>query len=135
MRQPGFAHWPGRIAPGSRSMEIVSTMDIFMTMINISDATQYLPNDGRVFDGKDMSDIIFNQNGGKSQHECYAMYGGTPYAENCPHPTNSSLYIACTGLWALRCPIPNYSGDYKAHWVTRNTGGMWLKLCCVYSHF
>ena len=30
MRQPAFAHWPGHIAPGSRSQEVTSTMDIFM---------------------------------------------------------------------------------------------------------
>jgi len=123
MRQPAFAHWPGRIAAGSRSAELVSTMDIFMTMINMTNATQYLPDDGRVYDGKDMSDIIFNENGGKTKHGCYAMYGGAVNASNCPYKPNQTEYIACSGLWSMRCPIANYSGDYKAHWVTRFTNG------------
>ena len=125
MRQPAFAHWPGRIAPATRSMEVVSTMDIFMTMINISNAMQYLPNDGRIYDGKDMSDIIFNENGGKSKHECYPMYGGAinDTYSNCPYNSSDAKYVACSGLWAIRCNIANYSGAYKAHWVTRNTGG------------
>ena len=123
MRQPAFAHWPGQIAPASRSSELVSTMDIFMTMINISNAMQYLPNDDRLYDGKDMSDIIFNKNGGKTKHDCYPMYGGAINATNCPYNNTDPRYTACSGIWAIRCPIQNYSGSYKAHWVTRYTNG------------
>eukprot|EP01084_Bolivina_argentea_P256392 431655_1 len=124
MRQPAFVHWPGRIAPSSRSAEIVSTMDIFMTMLNISDAMKYLPNDDRVYDGKDMSDIIFNRNGGRSKHECYGMYGGSINdTQHCPFKPGDPKYVVCSGMWAIRCDVPNYSGSYKAHWVTRFTNG------------
>eukprot|EP01084_Bolivina_argentea_P256393 431657_1 len=123
MRQPAFAHWPGRIAPASRSAEIVSTMDIFMTMINMTDSMKYLPNDNRLYDGKDMSNIIFNTNGGKSQHDCYPMYGGAINATNCPYKPTDAKFVVCSGMWAIRCKVPNYSGSYKAHWVTRFTNG------------
>jgi len=122
MRQPGFAHWPGKIKPNTRSTEVVSTMDIFVTMINIANATEYLPNDGRLYDGKDMSDIIFDNNGGKSKHDCYYMYGGAINATDCPFPNvTNPKHEVCSALWAVRCYIDELGGSYKAHWVTRFT--------------
>ena len=109
-----MAYWPGMVNKGSISMELTATYDIFTTMINIANATQYLPNDGRIYDGQDMSDIIFNLNGGKSKHECIYIYRGTPNATNCPY--NGTQYGICQGLWAVRC------GQYKAHWVTSHNG-------------
>eukprot|EP01083_Nonionella_stella_P020771 57645_1 len=123
MRQPAFAHWPGRIAAGSKSAEVVSTMDIFMTMVNLTASTKYLPTDDRIYDGKDMSDIIFNQNGGKSKHDCYAMYGGAVNASNCEYNATDAKFVICSGIWAMRCNVPNYDTAYKAHWVTRYTDG------------
>lgn len=102
----------------------------FRTMITLSGATNYLPNDDRIYDGKDMSDIILNQNGGKSKHECYPMYGGSIFnrsadvnAKECPYNMTDPLNAACSGIWAIRCAIPGYSGSYKAHWVTRYVTG------------
>eukprot|EP01084_Bolivina_argentea_P092226 165948_1 len=121
VRMPSFAYWKGKIKPKSISREFTATYDIFMTIISIANATKYMPNDGRIYDGKDMSDIIFNQNGGKSKHECIYMYGGTPNATNCPFKTNSTKYAMCAGLWAVRC------GKYKVHWITR-TNNMTIEL-------
>ena len=36
LRMPAFARWPGRIAPGSISMELVSTLDIFTTGLSLA---------------------------------------------------------------------------------------------------
>ena len=113
VRAPAFAYWRGMIEAGSVSRELTATYDIFMTMIVMANATRYLPNDGRIYDGKDMSDILFNRNGGKSKHECIYIYGGTPNATDCPYPKNVKEYAKCAGLWAVRC------GKYKAHWITR----------------
>eukprot|EP01084_Bolivina_argentea_P092225 165947_1 len=120
-REPAFAHWPGMIDAKSISYELTATYDIFTTIINVANATQYLPNDNRVYDGKDMSDILFFN--GKSQHECIYYYGGdmpTPYTLNgngCPYNKGTADYPKCQGLWAVRC------GEYKAHWVTTNGNG------------
>lgn len=106
-------HILGMIDAGSRSMEITATYDIFNTMLNIVDAP--LPSD-RVIDGKDMSNILFNLNGGHSQHDCIYIWGGTPNDTTC-HVTPDDKdkdYRICQGLWAVRC------GEYKAHWVTRD---------------
>ena len=115
MREPAWAYWPGMIDSGSRSMEITATYDIFETIITIANATEYIPNDGRIYDGKDMSDIIFNLNGGQSKHDCIYYWGGMPNdTKSCPYNETSSSWPLCQGLWAVRC------GQYKAHWVTRD---------------
>jgi arylsulfatase A-like enzyme len=49
LRMPAFARWPGRIAAGAISMELVSTLDIFTTGLSLANLP--LPND-RVIDGK-----------------------------------------------------------------------------------
>merc|ERR1712087_626099 len=101
------------IDAGSRSMEITATYDIFPTMINIAGAAHFLPKDNRVYDGKDMSDILFNLHDGKSKHDCIFYWGGTPNDTSCHHKEGDKQWPLCAGLWAVRCE------EYKAHWVTR----------------
>lgn len=43
LRMPAFARWPGRIAPGTISMELVSTLDIFSTGLSLANVP--LPTD------------------------------------------------------------------------------------------
>ena len=118
MREPAWAYWPGMIDAGSRSMELTATYDIFSTMISIANATGHLPHDKRVYDGRDMSDVLFDLNGGKSQHSCIYYWGGSPNdTHSCPYKQNTSEWRLCQGLWAVRC------GQYKAHWVTRDQNG------------
>eukprot|EP00118_Oscarella_pearsei_P024950 m.307191 g.307191 ORF g.307191 m.307191 type:complete len:499 (+) comp41999_c0_seq1:36-1532(+) len=95
VREPGLARWPGRIEAGRVSPEVVTTYDIFPTILKLAGVD--LPND-RVIDGRDMSPVLFNADG-KSGHDCLYIYKGTP---------NEKL----PGLWAIRC------GPYKAHYVT-----------------
>jgi len=95
IREPAFAYWKGMIPPFSRSSEIVSSMDVFPTLSKLAGVD--LPSD-RVFDGRDMSDILFNKEG-KSSHEFLFFYGtchGDPYYS----------------VSAVR------HGKYKAHWCT-----------------
>ena len=73
MHEAGFAHWPGQIDPATRSYEVTSSMDVVPTVSALIGAA--LPTD-RVYDGRDMSDIIFNTNGGKVGHpmQCIAVH-------------------------------------------------------------
>ena len=66
MHEAGFAHWPGQIAPQTRSYEVVSSLDVVPTVSAVIGAA--LPTD-RVYDGRDMSDVIFDRNNGKSKHD------------------------------------------------------------------
>lgn len=55
-REPGIVYWPGKIAPGTTSAALVSTLDIFPTMAAIANVSMP-PN--RRYDGKDIRDVIF----------------------------------------------------------------------------
>lgn len=102
IREPAFAYWKGRIAPFSRSAEIVSSLDVFPTLSSLAGAE--LPAD-RVFDGRDASDVILKN--GKTQHEYLFFYG------TC---NKKSSYFSVT---AVR------HGKYKAHWCTAPGLGQW----------
>ena len=94
MHEAGFANWPGTIPPYSRSAEVVSSMDLFPTASAL--AGLELPKD-RVYDGKDMSDVLLKEEG-KSKHEVLFMYGGAA-------PVDGGPGAARMGPW-------------KAYWAT-----------------
>jgi len=98
-REPGIVHWPEIVKPGSISYEVVSTMDIFTTVVNLGGGS--IPND-RIIDGQDMLPIM--KGTGKSQHEAYYYWGG--------HSTDK-----ISGLWAVRW------GPYKMHWISKESVG------------
>jgi arylsulfatase A len=54
------------IAPTSRSSEVVSSLDLFPTVSALAGLA--LPSD-RVYDGRDMTDVLLGTNGGMSKHE------------------------------------------------------------------
>jgi arylsulfatase A-like enzyme len=95
VREPGIVRWNGHIEPGRISHEVVTTYDIFSTVLKLAGVEE--PSD-RIIDGRDMSPVLFTKND-KSSHDCLYIYKGT---------SDSKL----TGLWAVRC------GAYKAHFVT-----------------
>lgn len=94
MHEAGFAHWPGTIKPMTRSAEVVGSLDLFPTASALAGIP--LPTD-RVYDGRDMSDVLLQDNG-KSKHEVLFMYGGAA-ADN-------------GGPGAARM------GPWKAYWAT-----------------
>ena len=65
IREAGFAHWRGVIPPFSRSAEIVSSMDVFPTALELAGLP--LPS-GRPIDGRSFRDVIMNSEG-KSRHK------------------------------------------------------------------
>ncbi|MGZ0654378.1 arylsulfatase B [Coraliomargarita sp. W4R72] len=58
VRVPAFAYWPGQIAPGETTEAFAYVSDLFTTSASLAGAV--LPTD-RVFDGFDLSPILFGQ--------------------------------------------------------------------------
>jgi arylsulfatase A len=83
------------ITPGSRTAEVTSSLDLFPTASALAGVP--LPSD-RVYDGKDMSDILLKEDG-KSKHEVLFFYGGARTG------TPGGPSAARMGCW-------------KAHWGT-----------------
>lgn len=102
IRMAGFAYWPTVIPGNSFSREIVSTLDVFPTVANLTGAT--LPSD-RPYDGKNMLPVLLGQ---ASQHDFLFFYNGK-----------------CNGN--LPCAV-RY-GDYKAHFMTGPGAPGWMPQC------
>ena len=58
MRVPAIVRWPGKIEKGITSSDLVTTMDLFATMVNIAGAE--LPQD-RSIDGNDAFPILMGK--------------------------------------------------------------------------
>ena len=71
MRMPCIMHWPGHIPEGTTCKEIATTMDILPTCATLVDGK--LPAD-RPIDGKDITSLIFAEEGAKSPHEVFVYY-------------------------------------------------------------
>ena len=120
---PGFAYWNGSIPAGAVSRMMVSSLDVFATVIRRAGGE--LPTD-RELDGEDMTQLLlaetdeaFEAAHGGPLHECLSFYGGSTGAGCSRAATASAAAKACPGLWAVRC------GSLKAHWVTRHTNWTW----------
>ena len=71
LREPAIAWWPGTIAPGSVSDEIVTTMDMLPTFAMLAGTTA--PRD-RIIDGLGVMAVL---KGGKSPRKHFLYYQGT----------------------------------------------------------
>lgn len=98
-REPAIAVWPGRIRPGTVSDALVSSMDIFPTIVNYADA-KMPPN--RKFDGIDIGSILE----GKSNNGHEVLY----------HP-NSGVTHPEGEIDTIRM------GSYKVYWKTGGSTG------------
>lgn len=92
IREAGFAHWPGVITPFSRSAQVVSSMDLFPTALELAGVA--LPDD-REYDGKSMVPLLLHDK--PSAHELLFFYGG---AAGSTKPSAARF------------------GPFKAHWAT-----------------
>ena len=72
LRTPCIARWPGKIAAGRRSDEIVHITDWFPTLANMAGVT--VPDD-RVIDGKDQTPFLFGEQEG-SCREGFIYWNG-----------------------------------------------------------
>jgi len=93
IREAGFASWPGVIAPFTRSTEVVSSLDLFPTALELAGAK--LPTD-RAYDGKSMLPLLLHDQ--PSAHAVLFFYGGG-------------------GLGNKKPSAARY-GPWKAHWAT-----------------
>jgi len=69
-RVPGIVRWPGRIAPGRTSNEMLTAMDLFPTLAPLCGAA--VPTD-RTIDGRDISDLWFDESA-TSPHQAFYYY-------------------------------------------------------------
>jgi arylsulfatase A-like enzyme len=69
MREPTIAWWPGKIAPGTTSAQLASTMDIFATACSLAGTP--LPDD-REMDCYDMTPTLLGK--GESRRELFFYY-------------------------------------------------------------
>jgi arylsulfatase A len=73
VRDPFIVKWKGTIPPGRVSSEIVTSMDILPTLASIVGSD--LPSD-RIIDGKDMSDMLLDDEPKPSKYEAFFYYNG-----------------------------------------------------------
>jgi arylsulfatase A-like enzyme len=90
MREPSLAWWPGTIAPGQVSASLTSTMDYFVTALEL--AGREVPSD-RIIDGRNLLPIL-QGNPDQEIRDTYFFYRGTT-------------------LQAVR------KGSWKAHYITQ----------------
>jgi arylsulfatase A-like enzyme len=83
---PAMVRWPGKIRPGSTSIDLVATYDIFATMVSLAGAS--LPKD-RLYDGIDISPVFF-ETPGATGHECIFNY-----------KSGASLAVVRCGKWKV----------------------------------
>jgi len=72
LRVPFVARWPGKIAPGASSDEIVHEMDLFPTLAKIAGGK--VPDD-RIIDGIDVSEFLLGKTN-KSRRDGFIVYMG-----------------------------------------------------------
>jgi arylsulfatase A-like enzyme len=93
MREPAIAWWPGRVAAGTVTTELATTMDLFTTCLSLAGAA--IPED-RVIDGVNLTPVLFGTGGSRR---------------------DTVLYYRGTRLMAVR------KGPWKAHFATQNGFG------------
>jgi len=71
MRMPCIMRWPGMIPEGTVCSEITTTMDILPTLTQFAGGT--LPEE-KIIDGKDISSLMFMEEGAESPHEVFVYY-------------------------------------------------------------
>jgi arylsulfatase A len=70
-RVPFIVRWPGRAPAGRTCHELVTSMDFMPTLARLAGTTE--PKD-RAIDGKDISQLIFDEDGVTSPHESFYYY-------------------------------------------------------------
>lgn len=66
-----IVRWPGKVSAGRVCNELVTSMDFMPTLARLTGTTE--PQDRKI-DGKDVSPLLFGQDGAKSPHEVFCYY-------------------------------------------------------------
>ena len=70
-RVPFIVRWPGKVPAGVVCDELVTSMDLMPTLSRLAGTTE--PQD-RIIDGKDISPLIFGEDGAVSPHDVFYYY-------------------------------------------------------------
>ena len=114
-REPTLMRWPGHIPPGTTCTELAGTIDLLPTVAALIGAD--LPD--HKIDGKDVSKLMFGEEGARTPHEAfYCYYGG------------GQLQAVRTGRWKLHFPHsyrtmagrPGGTGGMPEKYVQHKTG-------------
>lgn len=89
-RVPCIARWPGKIAAGSETQELVTSMDLLPTFAKLAGTA---PSKDRKIDGLDAWSILSGEEGAKSQHDTFFYY------------RTSQLRAVRSGKWKLHLPV------------------------------
>ncbi|MCB1228453.1 MAG: sulfatase [Verrucomicrobiales bacterium] len=73
LREPTVVWWPGTIPAGSRSDEILTSMDVMPTFAHLAGAEA--PTD-RILDGQDIAPVLLGKAGAKSPHDAFFYHQG-----------------------------------------------------------
>ena len=74
LRTPGIIKWPGKIKPGRVSNEIVSILDFYRTLANVSGGAKHVPID-RPIDGEDLTDFLTGKSEKSPREHVLYFYG------------------------------------------------------------
>ncbi len=117
-RVPFIAYWPGKIQPGKVCSEVATAMDFLPTIAALTDCE--LPE--RPIDGKDISPLLFNEEGAKSPHEAFLYFRGR------------ELHAVRSGPWKLHVPH-NYRSIEDARLATPDFAGSYTSKAIELSLF
>ncbi|WP_139956939.1 sulfatase family protein [Flavicella sediminum] len=95
MRVPLIATWPGKIPANTTNEELVTAMDIFPTVVNI---TQSKFSEVKNIDGRDVSNLLFNMSSFKNKDAVFFYYATNGKIE-AVRKGNWKLHIAKTKGW------------------------------------
>jgi arylsulfatase A-like enzyme len=104
VRVPAIMRWPGKIPESTLSDALVTSMDLYPTLIALAGAR--LPS-GIEFDGKDIGSILLDHPGAKSPHSNFYYYSLT------------MLQAVRAGRWKL--VLPRQSNSPYNLWISRFT--------------
>jgi len=104
VRVPAIMRWPGRIPESTLSDALVTSMDLFPTLVALAGAR--LPA-GVEFDGKDISSVLLDGPGVKSPHSGFYYYSLT------------HLQAVRAGQWKL--VLPRQAKSPYTLWIGRYT--------------
>ena len=152
LRMPTLIRWPGRVAPGTVSSELASTMDIFATVLAVAGVALPGPppssgtgskrnaGGGRVYDGKDLTAVL--EGTAKSPHQFLYFWrqfyvqvqdaGGGGGGGGGSGRTAGASVDPPAAAQVVQLPRPELaavrSGAYKAHFATASGMGQDLKV-------
>jgi arylsulfatase len=103
LRTPFLLRWPGRVAPGRESNEIVHAVDVFTTFVGLAGAK--VPTD-RIIDGADQTAFFLGEQAKSNREGFPSFIGDTLYAVKWRNWKAHFIWQEYKGDAAERLPIP-----------------------------